>query len=551
LCQNAHMTPAKRPLSPAEELKELLGAADYDTALRQVGSWDLRSSLDNTHGLTARLQFRCMVADVWDYGGEYPNAALVIREEGRAAQARLSDIKSPAEIGDDHAFVKQSCWALMMWGMCFYRGLDNNPPDYENAKRLFLIAKNVLEQLRATGRLSCFGSLARVWYCLGLVERQDHDYRAAREAFRHSIEVAGRGIEQNRSEAVPPAFDYHIGRCYGLGLGWISYNAARLNDGASALVIARRLMMWKRAKFISAYVDVVHAAIMLSESMDAAVIADAINLLEQSLTALLADNGPRHQSYAVRAWNELAGAHLRLAMVGPKAEQEERLRRAETYLRLVKESTAKVPREVRSYWMARITEARILRARGSPRDYAGAFEITKEAREKNAGSKFTLIEACIGQGEAALGLGPPNYTVAIEAFEQALRIGGGSRKIAAVCHLHLCRAFLEDNQPSKAREQFALWEPLEPSVENAFIAYLGARMRERLNRTFPPFGISKADLLRRRDADAHLNALRKWLAETAVAHFDGDLGRAAQLLGKGPDALKLWLKWKDESQDAS
>jgi len=273
--------------------------------------------------------------------------------------------------------------------------------------------------------------------------------------------------------------------------------------------------------------------------MEPATITEAIGVLNSALAIFLPKKGFRQQSYALRAQNELAGAYARLANVGPPEAREANLRQAEHYIASVKDIANKLPSESRTFWMARIVEARVARARG---DYEQALTIAKEAREKNSDMKFTLIDACIGFGEAAMGLSPPNYRAAIDAFSEALRVGGSSRKIAAVCHLHLCRAYLADNQVSNAREQFALWEPLAPNIENAFIDHLGLKTRERLNVTFPPFTLSKDDLLKRPSYTLHLNALRKWLAETAVAHT-GDLNEAGKLLQVHADSVKTWLKF--------
>lgn len=547
------MTTPAREYPPAYEyLQQLLKEANYDAALEWVERSDLREILAKPPSDVRSLRFRCMVADVYDYGGHYEDAARTILSAGKDAEERILEIKASRYLGDDHAFEKQRCWAVMMRGMCLYRGLENHAPDYETAMRLFQLARTVLELIQDAGQESCLGTLARAWYCTGLVERQNHEYRAARRAFRHSIELAGRGINEPGSAA--DSFDYNIARCYGLGIGWIAYNGARLDEAAGALVIARRLMASKRAKFISAYIDVVHASIMLSESMAPSRIQEAITLLSKAVQTFLPEKGAQHVSYALRARNELAHAYLRLAIVGGEAERGKNLRAAEGYVDTVKAETQTVRREMRTYWMATITEARILRVRGDFATgkeergsyYQQAFELTKRAKDEGSAEKFTLIDACIGMGEAAMKLEPPNYRIAIEAFHEALKAAAGSRKASAVAYLHLCRAYLEDNQPSRAVEHFKLWEVMEPNIENAFIADMAQKVQKLLTHVFPPFVLKKEDLLEQGSYKIHINALRRWLAETAVAIEDDKIEPAARRLKNTPEAVRQWLQLRGE-----
>jgi tetratricopeptide (TPR) repeat protein len=521
-----------------QELKSLLRSANYDAALALVANSDRNAALRATHADLPRLQLACMISDVLDYGGMYKESYESILEYGKEAEGRFANVKSDG-LGTDHGYEKQSCWALLMLGMCYYRGLRDNAPDYPAAKKLFQLAINVLQSIADAGRVECFGSLARAWYCVGLVERQDHEYSAAKSAFRRSIEFAGRALDKTR-KGPPLSSDFNIARCSGLGIGWVAYVGARLNEAAVSLCLARRLIVSSHAKFISAYIDVVHASVMVSEATGADKLREAAQLLEKALLIFLPDKGPRHRSYALRAQNELARAHLYLAKHVPVSKRGPWLEKAQRDVDQVKAQAKSDNRELRVYWAARITEARILRER---RKYEKAHTITKEVRD-NAKERFTRIDACIAFGEAVMGLTPPKIPEAISAFEEALRKGGNSRKISAVCHLHLCQAYLVDNKFSQAQDQFRLWKEAEPGIENAFIADFAKKLQERLHRAFPVFRLSDEDILARRSADVHLNNLRKWLAETASGLRPDDLKRAAGLLGKTVDTLNNWLKLK-------
>ena len=160
--------------------------------------------------------------------------------------------------------------------------------------------------------------------------------------------------------------------------------------------------------------------------------------------------------------------------------------------------------------------------------------------------RFTLIDACIGIGEAAFAL--RMYPAAIDAFQEALEAGRSSRKIVPVCHLHLCRTYLADDQPARALEHFRLWEVMEPSVENAFIAELGLKVRTSLALIFQDFVLSKSDI-RHRSARGHLNRLRKWLADTTFADAGDEIERAANVLGIGAETFRIWQRFGSNDED--
>jgi tetratricopeptide (TPR) repeat protein len=539
-----------QPCPSFDTLKQLLKEADYDAALELINSWDLRVNLQAPPDPLRRLGITCMAADVLDYGGQYAQAAHIMHDLGREAEASLAAVKSGNYLGDDHSYLKQQCWAVIMRGMCIYRGAietsQKDKPDYENAKRLFQLARDVLELIHNDGQVTCFGSMARAWYCIGLVERQKQENRVARRAFTSSVEYAAKGIERRLGNRVA-SFEYNMARCYGLGIGWIAYNGARLAEATAALIMARHQMRGIRAKFISAYINVVHASIMLSESLDVGRVNKAIELLENSLAVFAPQNGFQHPAYAMRAQNELALAYLRLATLAPPDDEVGRkrhLHKAEVHLDSIKDAAKRSPMlEVRTYWQALVTEARICRVRG---DYEGALRLTKKVKEKGGQMRFTLIDACIGIGEAALGL--KTYRAAIDAFQEALVAGRTSRKIVAVCHLHLCRTYLADDQPARALEHFKLWEVLEPGVENAFIADLGLRVRTSMAYILRDFVLSKDDI-KLRSSRGHLNKLRKWLADTTFVLADDEVEPAANGLGIGAEAFRGWQRLGSDDED--
>jgi hypothetical protein len=228
------------PYPPHEQLKQLLREANYDMALKKVLEWDLISILDHVPPTPdlLKLQLLCMIADVLDYGGDYPRAQALLSQNQSERTADLllgiHSIRDAAVYGAK--YVKQACWVAMIWGMCFYRNAE-----FEKARMLFERAKRVLIILRASGDVPCIGTLARAWYCIGLVEREEHHYRDARSAFRNSIELTGEGISMRFAVGQSiVSFDYHMARCYGLGIGWIAYNQSLLTEAMGESVFRIR-----------------------------------------------------------------------------------------------------------------------------------------------------------------------------------------------------------------------------------------------------------------------------------------------------------------------
>jgi hypothetical protein len=99
------------------ELSNRLKDADYDGALALCTANKLENLLNKGTQLD-RLRSACMVADVFDYAGRYEEAKHVIENAGKAAEARLMSIHSFVDIGEPQ-YVKQECWALLMWGSVF------------------------------------------------------------------------------------------------------------------------------------------------------------------------------------------------------------------------------------------------------------------------------------------------------------------------------------------------------------------------------------------------------------------------------------------------
>jgi tetratricopeptide (TPR) repeat protein len=522
--------------APYQHLKSLLKEANYDEALSIISRADLRSFVHAPDELS-RLRFRCMISDVLDYGGRYDDAEFVLMDGGHhIGKTAKKELQNARDINDlrNAAVAKQQCWALLMWGMTYYRSFD-----FDSALEQFELARRVAAILDASAQIKAVGTLARTWYCIGLVHRENRESRRARAAFGEAIRLTGRGIEERRTEGKSAAsFEFNMARCAGLGMGWIAYNEAKLKEAEAMLVISRGMMLPARAKLISAYLEMVQATITISASASAADLVRALDLLNNAHAVFAPEGSLQHTYYALRCKNEIAHAHLRLAWAwrSEPDRYEKHLLDAERAVAAVR-SAAK-PKKVarRVYCRALVTEARIKRERGLPDE---ALALAEEAKREGADSKLMRVDACIAIGEAEFARGV--YGGATAAFLEALEKCKENRKDSAVCHLHLCEAYLKQNQPAKAREHFNLWESMSTDIENAFIEELGRKVRAALLGTIQNFVRTKEDVERDGDHRKHLNAFRSWLAATALALEHDDDQSAARHLHLHERTIKEWL----------
>lgn len=551
-----------------DKLQTDLKSANYDAALNSVLGLDLlRPPFPPTN--YARLRFACMVADVYQYGGLYDRAEWWVQNNIGNTSDRLLQVHSANDICDP-AECKQECWALMMRGMCLYR--KANPYDYKAALKFFECAGRVLQMLHDSGT-PCLGSRARASYCIGLVERQQHRYDRARRAFRKSIEFAETGLRSGTvTDSSELSFKFNLARCLGLGIGWIAYNEARLADAMVSLVTAHS-MIPPGTRFIYAYIDVIRASIMLSEATAYERADEAIELLDRCFEIFTGQlGGPHkicHAPYALRTQNELALGHLRSARLSSPDQRKKHLDEAETCLRRVKSPKlikafqtlqgVVIKADARTRAQALITEARLRRYIGElaaaaddlatsdadalRRDScAAARKLAEEAKKIGGDLKFTFIDACIGIGEAAFGLN--DFLDAVEHFALALKEGKDSPKVAAVCHLHLCRAYLRANELPLAREHFNSWELMQPRIENAFVLELATLTRQELSLVYHDFELRKDQIAPQTPHKVYVDKLLKWLADTTLIIENGDTAAAAERLAVDTASINRWRKFR-------
>ncbi len=530
----------------AVKLESYIKEANFDDALRLVSDLpDPRVALHEAKDEFERLSLTCMIVDVLDYGGKYDKASELIEDCAKKAQKHLSAFlndRIPATFQLQEDIVrqyKQECWAVMHLGMSLYRKYQ-----YDKALRLFEEAKRFLEDLHNKGWVYK-GSLSRAWYCIGLCYRQTHRNSEAKHAFAKAVEYGWYGMMARAGQKRPLApYDYNIAKCFGLGIGWIKYSEASLAEAQADLIAARRLLLWKRVRFIEDYVRAIYACVLMAANQDGKTIEEAIRLLKKSYDSLTLADRPghdpteEHTPYAMRAANDLARAYYYRALAEPPgSSREKHFEEAGDFLRRVK-LWAFQAKDWRTYCQALINQSRMCREKGNRKE---ALSLAREALKYGGNSEFSRIDCLIAKGEAEFSLGRGHYPAAVGAFTQALQFGKTNPKVFAVCHLHLVEVNLAACNPLLAIEHYRAWEQTGLTTESGFVRRLRERVSEQISILGSPF------LIKHEDTDLtareHLNRLRGWLTDVAIGRSQhGRYADAAELLGIGIGAFVNWRK---------
>lgn len=524
------------PRSILKTLHSLIQSTDFDGALRLLKRTPKRGLF---HGLDelGLLRLRCLIAEVYDYFGNYPKARAVISEIGPASVDELRHVRTPLS-ASGYALLKQRVWAVLHWGYVRYRAHD-----YDEARDLFELSKRILEEHVTTRWEPCLFTWSRVWYALGLVDRQSYNYEKAKHAFVKSIDYAWRDLERRRrtfKKNSPKYIDagtltnYCVAKSLGLGLAWIYYTEFSPDIARPLIIAAKSLLTSTRDRVITAYINVIYAGIQRSaHADDLNQLEEAIALLSESRSTFSANKGnAAHKGYKMRAANELALAYLQGYQCG-SWKKPSALHQAERYANEVEQLSAP-DNDTRWLCNSLIIKSRIYRNRGQ---IEKAIVAADSVLAKGSKQVFLKIDAWIARGEARLALKPADCVGALKDFSDALGHGVQNPKVRAVCHLHLARVkLLADIRGSRVK--FGEWERLQERG-NAFLRVLGSRIAKEIAEASKDFTIPFADAVK-----AHKLIKVKfqgWLTDWARDH-KGDDKNAASALGIGLARFYAWRR---------
>ena len=236
-----------------------------------------------------------------------------------------------------------------------------------------------------------------------------------------------------------------------------------------------------------------------------------------------------HDAYRIRAANQLAFTHVQEYVSLGRLEDLEAARR---YVEEVKDF-ARLHSDIRWECNALIAESRLLRAAG---DFRAAEERAAEALDVGGEQRFIRIDARIARGEARLEL--KEFRGACKDFDRALADSENNRKTQAVCHLHLCRAYVEQGDHRRSLGHLNEAERNLENVENQFIHDFYRKMADALEETErDDFRVSfSASSLNPRMLEKELHGfLARWAKQHAGANRE-----PWELLGVSKQTYYTW-----------
>jgi tetratricopeptide (TPR) repeat protein len=421
-----------------------------------------------------RLKIYGMCAEIYDYAGQYESAREVIEADGRRSETILRNGSPASE--EERLLLKQRVWVVIHWASTFYRAHH-----YGRARQLFLLCKEALEKRVVTDADPSAWTLSRIYYSLGLVQRQVYGYSSARGWFGKSIEEAWRSFERRTHKLATTDLiyqqtrrltDFYVAKSLGLGLAWTYYTEGQLQLASSLVITARLLLASTNEDVIRSYIEVVWGSILAAQGNR----PEAITVFKGAYNTFI-----EHKAYRIRAANELVVAYVheytRFSKSGNLKEARRCLKEARRYIKEVKDF-ATSRSDIRWECNALIAESRLMRALG---EYRAAEEIATGALDTGGEQRFLRIDASIARGEARLALRA--FDEACEDFSRAQNDSIDNRKVQAVCHLHLCRTYIEKGDHRRAlRHRDDAARHLE-HIDNKFVLDLDCEIASMVEKT--------------------------------------------------------------------
>jgi hypothetical protein len=178
------------------------------------------------------------------------------------------------------------------------------------------------------------------------------------------------------------------------------------------------------------------------------------------------------------------------------------------------------------------------------RNFSGAEEAAIQALKVGGVQRFVKIDALIACGEARLELN--RMDDACKDFLAAQREALDNRKVQAVCHLHLARAYLQKDNHSLALRHQAESTRYLSHVDNAFIAQLAQTVESMIEKAagsdfYIPFSTSELDPW---EVEQKLRGfLTKWAQHKAGGEYE-----PWKVLGV---SKQTFYNWKSDTETAS
>ena len=521
---------------PSDKLQVLLFAAQFVEARDYVLSIldsELKQPIDfvKAEETFRSLRLRCMMAEILDYWGQYKLARRVIKTVSAQCEAAVEVMEDGAgelpRTDAERKLIRQQVWVLLHAGMTDYRR-----GTLGHAAYLFAAAERVCLKHVVTSVDPAWGTRARIYYCLALIDRERLEYGPALARFTTSVNCGYNSLQAHPGEL--SKFSYiTIAKSLALGLAFV-HNAMGRPDLAYPLLVAAKTMLQPISeKLLSCYVDLLYANVLrgMEGARGGAALDDVIIRLQQCYASF---RELRHVPYQARAAYHLAIAHLQRARpdetVPLSRLSETDVEMADAYAEELRRFAFE-SRDVRAEMRRQVLKSRIARKRDHVQD---AEEAATKAIQAGLAIQEPITDALIARGKARARMG--KFEEAVQDFEQGLK--GDNPRTRAVCLLYLCQLYCGAQRYSEASRYFAEFERMKSEVTNLQVITVERTARAALQRSDRDLVLRIADAgLTAKSVDARV---RRFLANWARARVQTD-SEAARLLEVSRQTFYNWL----------
>jgi tetratricopeptide (TPR) repeat protein len=531
-----------------QELHSAILGAQFDLARECCDriDWPDVYQTAKEQGLPDSLAAISMSAELLDYVGDFPRAKERLSAVEEEAEQRLRLLVNegrgrPKSI-EDRRVLKHWVWIVIQLAMVSYREIQ-----FDRTLRLITICEDaILGSIRAVPAYPCSGTLARIYYVIGLVYRERFNFALAKQNFLKSIEFAWRSV---REKADGPSGDTRqsgwtdlaIARSLALGLGFVYHSEGQPDLALPVLLSAKNLLAHLNEKLISTYVDLIYFDARRSAyGSDREIVDESIEGLRQCHATFV---DVKHDLYRARAAYSLALAYSQRARADEtkplNLSGEHDLAHAESYSNELAEYGAKY-RDSRAESYALLCRSRIERKRNH---LAEAERLAADTmRLVGDTHAHVYVSALIAHAEAKARLG--DLDAALADFQEASQRATGNLRSRAICLLRMAEIYAKTDRSKLASQCFQEWNQISSHVSNAYL--------RRLERTAEAaIGTASSDFVVRL-TDNHLDredlerGLHQFLTRWAESRTKSDQ-KAADLLGISRQTL---LNWRNDKKKA-
>jgi tetratricopeptide (TPR) repeat protein len=482
-----------------------------------------------------------MSSELLDYLGKFSESLDRIAKLAEHVIPQLQELQRGGMGGprtmEERRRLKAQVWVLFHRGMNHYRRQE-----YDRARQFFTLGIDLCRRwLDRAPDYSCRGTLARLHYGLGLVDREQHAYRQAQDHFLASVswawptvlEASVRTGAQEQSRWT----DIAVARAVALGLAYIHHDLGQPVLALPLLLQARISLARVEDRLLARMVDVIYYnTIRSAYGDDPARLDEAIEGLRSCYEEFSAR---KHDLYAMRSAHSLSLALLQRVPDRSFVHLNTRdLDQAEGYCDDA-EARSFALDDAKIRLLLLVCRSRIERKRGH---FAKAEERAREAMDRGA-DQYPLIRvrALTARAEALMQLG--RYDEALQDLVQCDRDDADifNPRLRAVAVLRQAEIYVAMNESKLADEAMERYRRISQGVANAQTRALEHLVRTGLKRVKEnqDFVLRLADdYLRPEQTEQEFH---RFLVKWAKARSKTDT-EAALKLGISRQTLFTWAK---------